>query len=341
MSVRRAYLDIGPGERRGVVTLDGRPERLLIEREGVDPGPRLGARYRAHLAELSGDRRLGFLDLGAGQAGVLPLGKGAPPPKGSVLEAEVAAEPRGDKAAVLRIMGPASGAPGLLEPGPDLEARLAAWSDEGRIESGAEARDLADEAEEAALAASHALGEGLTLWIQPTRAVVAVDVDWSGAGGLPGGRAVRANRRAVREAARLLRLKGLAGAVVIDLLGFPGGDEAIRSEAREAFAPDGPGVQVLPVSRLGLLQVAKPHRERPVIDVLCDAEGAPTARTIAQRLARALEREGRADPGGRLTAVCAPEVLAELRPLLARLGPRFDAAAELGWPRSRTDIRIS
>ena len=29
MSERRAYLDIGFGETRGVVTLDGRPERLF------------------------------------------------------------------------------------------------------------------------------------------------------------------------------------------------------------------------------------------------------------------------------------------------------------------------
>ena len=36
MSARRqAYLDASPGEVRGVVTLDGRPERLLIARDGA------------------------------------------------------------------------------------------------------------------------------------------------------------------------------------------------------------------------------------------------------------------------------------------------------------------
>ena len=339
MSTRRAFLDTAPGERRGVVALDGRPERLLIERDGAEEGPRLGARYRVRVRELSGDRRLAFLDLGGGEAGVLPLGKGAPPPLGAALEAEVVAEPRGGKAAVLRMAGPESGAPALLRPGPDLRARLAAFAGDGRIETGEAARVLADEAEDAILAVRHEAGEGVTLWIEPTRAVVAVDVDWSGPGGVSRGRAVQANRRALRETARLLRLKGLAGAVVIDLLGFPGGDEAIRAEAREAFAPDGPGVQVLPVSRLGLLQVARPHRERPVLELLCDPDGRPGARTVAQRLVRALEREGRADPGARLLAVCAPEVEAELRPLLPLLGLRFGAAAELGWPRDRTDIR--
>ena len=32
MSDRRIYLDKGIGETRGVVTLDGRPERLIIRR---------------------------------------------------------------------------------------------------------------------------------------------------------------------------------------------------------------------------------------------------------------------------------------------------------------------
>ena len=33
MTERRLYLDVGVGETRGVVTLDGRPERLLIARD--------------------------------------------------------------------------------------------------------------------------------------------------------------------------------------------------------------------------------------------------------------------------------------------------------------------
>ena len=34
MSVRRFFFDAMPGERRAVVTLDGRPEHLFIERDG-------------------------------------------------------------------------------------------------------------------------------------------------------------------------------------------------------------------------------------------------------------------------------------------------------------------
>ena len=37
MSQRKAYLDVGIGETRGVVTVDGHPERLFIARDGDDP----------------------------------------------------------------------------------------------------------------------------------------------------------------------------------------------------------------------------------------------------------------------------------------------------------------
>lgn len=334
--MRRAFLDAGPGERRAVVTLDGRPERLLIERMGEERGPLLGARRRVRVRELSADRRLAHLDLGRGGEGVASLGRGAAiPTLGAAFEAEVTAEARRGKAAVLRLAGPAEGEPAELSPAPKLEERLQAFAPGAALETGSVAREVADLAEEEALAAVHSLGGGLALSIEPTRALVAVDVDFSG----PGRRAVELNRRAIREAARLLRLKGLGGTLVIDLLGFPGPDDAIRAAAREAFAPDGPGVSVLPVSRLGLLQVAKPHREQPVIERLADADGRLAPVAIAQRLARSLEREGRGDPGARLQAACATEVAEVLAPIVARLGPRFSLAAELGWAREKTDIR--
>ncbi len=72
---------------------------------------------------------------------------------------------------------------------------------------------------------------------------------------------------------------------------------------------------------------------------MCDADGGLSARSIAQRLVRALEREGAADPGARLVALCAPETAAALRPLAAELGPRFSVEEALGWERSKTDIQ--
>ena len=52
MSVRQIFLDQGVGETRGVVTLDGRPERLLIHRDDDDQKLALGARLVARPAQL-------------------------------------------------------------------------------------------------------------------------------------------------------------------------------------------------------------------------------------------------------------------------------------------------
>jgi hypothetical protein len=339
VSTRRLFLDRSPGEARGVVLLDGRPEQLFIEREGDAPGARLGERHRARVEELSPGLRLARLVLAGGLEAALPLPKSDPPARGAAVEVEIAAEARGGKLAVARLIGPASGPPERLGPAPSLEARLKAAAPGAGIMEGEGAREAADLAEEAALTSSHALAGGVQLHIEPTRALVAVDVDWSGTPRPSAAAVMRANLEAIQETARLLRLKALGGGVAIDLVGFPRDRDALQAAARDAFAADGPGVSVLPANRLGLLCLSKPHRERPLADILCGPDGRLSARTIAQRLVRALERQGRADPGARLVADCASDVAAELEPLAALLGPRFSVAAQLGWDRSKTDIR--
>jgi Ribonuclease G/E len=338
MSGRRLFLDQGPGETRGVVDLDGRPERLLVEREGVRAGPRIGERHRARVEEVSPGLRLARLALGEGQAAVLPLSKDVQPHRGAAVEVEITAEARAEKSAVARLVGAAAGPPERLRDAPGLEARLGAFAPGAEIIRGADAREAADEAEDAALAIAHPLAGGITLFVEPTRALTCVDIDWSGPTRPSAAAVMRANLEALAETGRLLRLKAIGGAIGIDLIGFPRDREAIQAAARDAFAPDQPGVVVLPVNRLGLLQLAKPHRERPLREVLCAEDGRLSARSVAQRLARALERQGRDDPGGRFVAACAPDVAKALDPLLRILGPRFQAREVLGWDRLKTDI---
>ena len=82
------------------------------------------------------------------------------------------------------------------------------------------------------------------------------------------------------------------------------------------------------ISKFGTLEMIVPRRSQPILDRLLGPDGRVNARHVARLVARALEREGRADPGGRLTARCARAVanavLAELDEGLAhRLGRRF------------------
>jgi Ribonuclease G/E len=332
-ATRRLFLDRSPGELRGVVTLGGRPERLLIEREGEEGLPRLGERWRGRIRRRLPHMGGAFLDLGSGPDALL---KGAANlPEGAAVEVEITAEARAGKGPAAVYRGQGSGPPERLERPPPLIERLRAFAPQAPVAEGGPAREAADLAEAAVLQSSFRIARGALLTIERTRALVAVDVDL-GEGSGPRAAVGAANIDAVREAARLLRLKGLGGVVVIDLVGRPGDPAAIKAAARAAFAPDEPGVVYGEISRSGVLEIAKPHREAPLIERLCDADGRLSARTMAQRLARRLLEEGRADPGGRLLARAAPEVIEaarQLEPGLAEtLGARFrlEAGPSLG-----------
>lgn len=339
MATRRLYLDDAPGEARGVVTLDGRPERLLIQRVDDPAAHRPGARLAARVRRVERPLATLFLDIGAAPDAVLPLGGAAAAlSEGARIEVEVVSPPRAGKGPVVRLVGPAEGEPRVLVEAPALIDRLNGFAPGADLIQGGDARAMADLAEDEALAAVHALPSGGSIAIEPTRALVAIDVDVGSGGGDARKAATRANREAIVAAARLLRLKGLGGAVVIDLAGKGHDGEALKAVAATAFAPDQPGVALGPITRFGLWPLTLPHRATPVAEVLTTEDGLPTEAALALRLLRAIERE--AGPGGRVEARVHPDwadAARRLAPHLAnRIGARFrivpdPAAARFGW----------
>ncbi|MDB5482012.1 MAG: hypothetical protein JWO83_3065 [Caulobacteraceae bacterium] len=344
MSERRLYLDVCAGETRGVVTLDGRPERLLIARDGDLAVQILGARVVGRIRGLDRANALAFLDLGAGPDAVLNITKEAGPlGEGQALEVEIRSEPRGDKGANARPIGAAEGPPRLLHAAPSIAERLHGYAPAAQIRAGPVARAVADAAQEEALQTIFPIPGGGTLAVEPTRALTAVDVDLGSRPGAEAKRAARAaNLAALGVAARVLRLKGLGGLVVIDLVGRGHDAPALVSAARIAFAPDNPGVALGAVSRFGTLELTVPRRTRPALDILMDDTGRLSVLSEALALARALEREAIADGGGRFEAVAAPEVAAAAAPALsqltARLGARLAARGEPGRPRGVVSV---
>ena len=231
---------------------------------------------------------------------------------------------------------PAQGEPRLLAAAPDLVERLAAVDPAGAPIAKRGPATAADEAEEAALAVLHTLPGGGLISIEPTRALTAVDVDIADR---------RGGRRAATGAARPTwppspRRRGccasrrLGGAIVIDLVGKGHDGPAMAAAAKAAFAPDDPGVSIGPISRFGLFELAVPHRLAPVASRLLDADGAPTALTVAHRLARAVERQARVEPGDRIEARCAPDVALIFAPHMKAL-TSDDRRAYLGFRRPR------
>ena len=343
MSARRIYLDRGLGEARGVVTLDGRPERLIVRRDSDDSRLVLGARLVARVASLEPALATAFLDLGAGAEAILPFRPDARPVRGEALEVEIRSEPRRGKLAIARAFGPAEGAPRLISPAPDLAEELKSLVPDVQLVEGARAREIADEAQDTALEILHPLPGGGTLAIEPTRALTAIDVDLGERKGPDAKRVTRqANLAALGMAARLLRLKGLGGIVVIDLVGRGHDGTALMAAARAAFGPDNPGVSIGPVGRFGTMELSLPRRTRPIAERLCREDGSLSDRTLAQALIRRLQAEAASAPGARLSATCAPgvaEAAAPLAVILAdQIGARFTITPDPAWPRERLEV---
>jgi Ribonuclease G/E len=344
MNQRQLYLDRGVGETRAVVTLDERPERLLIRRAGEPEAGRLGARLAARVRKVEPALGSAFLDLGEGLEALSVFKPDARPVDGQLLEVEIRTEARRGKLATVRILGAAEGGGvGLRQPAPTLEEQLQAFAREVEVVTGPEARQAADEAEAEALAIVHPLPGGGSIAVEPTRALTAIDVDLGERKAQDAKRATRqANMAALAQGARLLRLKGLGGIVVFDLAGRGHDAVALLNAARAAFAPDNPGVAIGPVSKFGTLELTVPRRHGPVLELLTDSRGSLTDQTLALRLIRRIEDEGRAQRGARLTARCAPAVAEAARAyeagLADRIGARF--ALQPDARLARTDISV-
>jgi Ribonuclease G/E len=343
MSARALYMDRAVGETRGVVTLDGRPERLLIRRDGEEERLRCGALLVARVRRVEAALASAFLDLGGGAEAVLPFRPEARPVEGQAVAVEIRSEPRPGKLAVVRLDGPAEGAPRLLRPPPPIAEQLSAIARGVPVVEGRQAREVADQAQAEALAVVHPLPGGGDIAIETTRALTTVDVDAGERKGADFKRVTRQlNLAALAAGARLLRLKSLGGLVVFDLTGRGHDGAAMLAAARTAFGPDNPGVALGPISRFGTLEMTIPRRTPPVREILCDPDGTLSDRSLALALVRRIEDEAAAQPGARLAARCAPAVASAARDLAGaladRIGARFVLQGEASFGRDRMEV---
>jgi hypothetical protein len=80
------------------------------------------------------------------------------------------------------------------------------------------------------------------------------------------------------------------------------------------------------------LELALPRRLRPLGDMLAQPDGRPSTATLGLWLLRAIEREGRADPGAKLLARADPESAAAAQGhanlLAGRIGARFEIVSD-------------
>ncbi len=321
MSEVEAFLDDTPGETRGVIARNGRYDRLLIQRESDPVAARLGSRSVGRVVEVNVGLRAAFVDQGVLPLGFLPLPKGQVITVGQRVEVVVVAEPRDTKGATLRWLGVGQGEPRLMEAGPRVEARLRALAPGVDIQTGLAAIRAGQEAEEDALATHLVLPDlGLDVAVERTRALIAVDIDHVGAAGRKG--RDRANLEGLRQAARLIRLKGWGGLVTIDLAGTGHDPQTMAVAARAAFGDDRDIVHG-PLNRFGVLQLSLPWRDRPIEAWL--VANHPSVRL--ETTAIALVRQARAGllsntAVARYRVRCGEAEAAIVAPLIREMGPR-------------------
>lgn len=185
---------------------------------------------------------------------------------------------------------------------------------------------------EAALQARVAFAGGC-LTIEETEALVAIDVDLFGAA------PAEASLRALEEAGRAIRLRNLAGLIVIDLPRLKGRGLAARQRLtiEAAFAGDHAQVEFYGQSAAGLIELNRQRRGESVRDALTERPGADGARAprldalafdLADRARRAVRRGRR-----RLVIRAAPSLVSLFAP-----GPHLPNGLD-GWLGAAVTLR--
>lgn len=164
------------------------------------------------------------------------------------------------------VLADLSGPPELLVDAPSPhELAWRDWGSPDLLDDGADALDhhgVRDQID-TLLRAEVALGGGASMVVEPTRALVAVDVntgsDTSPAAGL------KACIAASRELARQLRLRGLGGQVVIDFAPCPKKDRHVLEQTlRKAFRTDGVEATLAGWTPLGNFELQRRRDRQPL-----------------------------------------------------------------------------
>jgi ribonuclease E len=352
-------VDAAVGEIREALVDQGRVVALRVLRES-DAGRRArwGEIYAARVSKVDHSRRGAFLDLGlSDQQGFLPLDAksmarmdGQKPRKlveGDKVVVVVAREAARGKSPNVRLTPDAhpGGKPIRLA---QHEADLG-FADARAADS--QTRAMIDAAIEEAMARTAPIPGGGGLTIEPTSALVAIDVDAGPRAGSkdPERFALDLNIAAAQEAARQLRLRSLGGLVAIDFVSMrtAASARALEVAIKKAFVGDPWGTRLGALSKFGIFELSRGQLRAPLNEVLREPDGRLTPETAALMALRSIEREARSARGREVAAAVAPEVKSWLdqyviewhSALSSRIGQRWSITAAPGQARDRLDVR--
>jgi ribonuclease G len=194
------------------------------------------------------------------------------------------------------------------------------------------------------------------LTIEPTAAATFIDVD---SGSLESERLsgedalLATNLAAAAAVARQIRLRGLAGALVVDFIALRQRDHRDRllDAFRAALEAEVPAAQLLGWTRLGNIELTRPRRRAPLHEIVFERTAyggyAKTALTVALEALAAVARGVAASPGRApalrvhptVAAALESEAAAAVQGLEIRMGRKLGIVSEPGRARETFDIR--
>ncbi|MDK9721371.1 MAG: ribonuclease E/G [Rhodospirillales bacterium] len=323
-----------PGERRYARIEEGRVVAIRAARD--DGAPYVGAVYLGRVTRLEPGIGAAFVEIGLAQPGFLNLGKHQVG-EGEAVIVRVKADPQGEKGARLSLevpkdlVAPQGAMPPmrLLAPAnPLAELQARGQADEILESKPASAQDPfetsgAAEALEEALSPLVRLPSGGRLLIERTAALTAIDVD-SGAQKGPDAK-FQANREAALAVAGQIRLRNLAGRILVDFAGLPRKRlgrilEVLKAEAARDETP----LHIGGITPLGLVELSRERRTPSLADLF---QGPEAMAYEGLRRALALVR---ANPAARPRLAAPGPVLDLLKGRLATV--LKTAEARLGHP---------
>lgn len=193
-----------------------------------------------------------------------------------------------------------------------------------------------EDAIETALARRVGLPGGAELVFDQAEALCVIDVNSGADSGKPGRAARDVNMKAMGEIARQVRLRNIAGAIVIDALKMGVRDDRnqVLQRLRAALRDDPGGCHVLGVTNLGLIEMTRTRLGATLADRLlavpAEPEAAPEA--VACDALRAVLRTAATTPAGGYSLLVAGPVADCLE------GPLAGALAETARRTGRLDI---
>lgn len=202
-----------------------------------------------------------------------------------------------------------------------------------------------DETFDQAVAAEVPLPDGGRLWIEQTRACCAIDIDSAGATGRAVELRPRLNRQAARELARQIRLRQVAGPVVVDFLRIADAERErqVLSDLRAAFAEDPATLRFNDkIDRQGLFSFSRQRLGPYLGERMADGGG----RVALLDGMRAYLRQTLASPGQAYALALAPftaklvsQMPLAVQDLAVRLGQQPVVVSDPTLPANAFDIR--